>query len=146
MTKFTDIKLGDEMYSVVFGLGKVIFVLDKPFRVDGYYVFEVEYKNGKKVHYTEDGKPGWCKDINNCSKTVHYKHEINFDNLDVSSQQEPLKKHKIIELRDLDMLEMLSPAGAWVDANLMPDLMVDEAIKRKEYALFRSMKEYKLSA
>lgn len=38
MTKFTDIKLGDEMYSVVFGLGRVVFVLAKLLRLDGYYM------------------------------------------------------------------------------------------------------------
>ena len=43
MAKFTDIKLHDEIYSIVFGLGKVIFVLAKSLRLDGYYVFEVEY-------------------------------------------------------------------------------------------------------
>jgi len=38
MSKFTDIKLNDEIYSVVFGLGKVIFALTNSLRLDGYYV------------------------------------------------------------------------------------------------------------
>lgn len=141
MTRFTDIKLHDEMYSVVFGLGKVIFVLTKSLRLDGYYVFEVAYDNGQRVHYTEDGKPGWCKDINNCAKTIHYKHEVDFDTLDTEIETKPLKRHQIDKLRNNDTLDMMSPAGGWIDANLMPDIMVDNAINKGEYHLFRKMKE-----
>jgi len=139
MTRFIDIKLGDEMYSVVFGLGKVIFVLARALRLDGYYVFEVEYNNGQKVHYTEDGRPGWCKDMNKCIQTTYYKHEINFDELDTKVKSKILKKYKIDKLRNDDILEMLSPAGGWIDASLMPDIMVDNAINNGEYHLFRKM-------
>ena len=140
MTKFTDIKLNDEMYSIVFGLGKVVFVLTKSLRLDGYFVFEVEYDNGQKVYYTEDGKPNWCRDINNCTKTIFYKHEVNFDALDTKPKRKILTKNKINELRYNDTLEMMSPAGGWIDANLMPDIMVDNAINNEEYHLFRKMK------
>ena len=140
MSKFTDIKLNDEIYSVVFGLGKVIFVLTKPLRLDGYFIFEVEYNNGQRVHYTEDGKPNWCQDINNCSKTIYYKHEVNFDDLDTKAKKKILKKNKINKLRHEDKLEMMSPAGGWIDANLMPDIMVENAIKNEKYHLFRKMK------
>lgn len=139
MEKFVDIKLNDEMYSIVFGIGRVIFVLSKPLRLDGYYAFEVEYENGKKVHYTEDGRPSWCKDLNNCTRTVYYKHEVDLDDIDSSVGKKVLKKHIIDRLRDMDILEMLSPAGAWIDANLMPDIMVDNAINDGEYHLFREM-------
>jgi len=141
MTKFTDIKLGDEMYSVVFGLGKVIFVLAKALRLDGYYVFEVKYENGQKVHYTEDGRPGWCQDINECAKTIYYKYEVDFETLDTKIKKKPLPKHKIDKLRHNDMLEMMSPAGGWIDASLMPEIMVENAINNGEYHLFRKMKD-----
>ena len=96
MNKFEDIKLNDEMYSIVFGLGKVIFVLAKSLRLDGgYYIFEVEYENGQRVYYTVDGKPSWCKDINKCTKTVCYKYEVDFDEVDTSQDIKPLTKHKI---------------------------------------------------
>jgi hypothetical protein len=140
MTKFSDIKLNDEMYSIVFGLGKVVFVLAKSLRLDGYYVFEVEYENGQKVFYTEEGKPNWCRDINNCTKTICYKHEVNFDELDTKPKTKILTKHKIEKLRYDDILEMMSPAGGWIDANLMPDIMVDNAINNEEFHLFRKMK------
>ena len=140
MSKFTDIKLNDEMYSVVFGLGKVIFVLAKSLRLDGYYVFEVEYENGQKVYYTVDGRPSWCKDMNNCNKTVYYKHEVNFDEVDTEPKNCNLNKHKIDRLRFDDALEMMSPAGGWINASLMPDIMVDNAINNEEYHLFRKMK------
>lgn len=140
MERFTDIKLGDTMYSVVFGIGKVVFVLAKSLRLDGYYVFEVEYDNGQRTHYTEDGRPGWCKDINKCAKTVCYKHEVNFDELDSKVKKKILPKHKIDKLRHNERLEMMSPAGGWVDVNLMPDVMVDNAINAGEYHLFRKMK------
>lgn len=140
MSNFTDIKLNDEIYSVVFGLGKVIFVLTKPLRLDGYYVFEVEYDNGQRVHYTEDGKPDWCQDIHNCTKTIYYKHEVDFDDRDTKVAKKTLNKNKINTLRCADKLEMMSPAGGWIDANLMPDIMVENAIKNEEYHLFRKMK------
>jgi hypothetical protein len=141
MNKFKDIKLGDEIYSVVFGVGKVVFVLAKSLRLDGYFVFEVAYENGQRTYYTEDGRPGWCKDINRCSATIHYKHEVDLSEIDKKIKKKPLKPHKIIKLRHLYKLEMMSPAGAWIDANLMPDIMVDNAINNEEYHLFRKMKK-----
>ena len=140
MDRYEDVKLDDEMYSVVFGLGKVIFVLAKSLRLDGYYVFEVEYENGQRVYYTEDGKPSWCRDMNKCTKTVYYKSEVNFNEVDTSSESAPMTKFKIDKLRFDDALEMKSPAGAWIDANLMPDVMVDNAINNEEYHLFRQKK------
>ena len=140
MNKFADIKLNDEMYSIVFGLGKVIFVLAKSLRLEDYFIFEVQYENGQKVYYTEDGKPNWCRDINNCSKTIYYKEEVNFDELDIKPKKKIFTKNKINELRYQDALEMMSPAGGWIDANLMPDIMVENAIGSEEYHLFRKMK------
>ena len=140
MAKFTDIKLNDEMYSIVFGLGKVIFVLTKPLRVDGYFVFEVKYDNGQRVHYTEDGKPNWCQDINYCTKTIYFKKEVDFDERDTKPKRKILKKHKVDKFRYEDTLEMLSPAGGWINAKLMPDIMVDNAINNEEYHLFRKLK------
>ena len=138
--KFEDIKLDDEMYSIVFGLGKVMFVLAKSLRLDGYCVFGVDYENGQRVYYTVDGKPSWCKDMNKCTKTVCYKHEVNFDTVDTSTGRKPLTLHKIEKLRFNDALEMKSPAGGWIDANLMPDVMVDNALNNEEYHLFREKK------
>ena len=140
MDRYEDVKLDDEMYSVVFGLGKVIFVLAKSLRLDGYYVFEVEYENGQRVYYTEDGRPSWCRDMNKCTKTVYYKSEVNFNEVDMSPESAPMTKFKIDKLRFDDALEMKSPAGAWIDANLMPDVMVDNAINNEEYHLFRQKK------
>jgi len=140
MNKFENIKLNDEIYSIVFGSGKVIFVLTKPLRLDGYYIFEVQYENGQRVHYTEDGRPNWCQDMNNCTKTIYYKNEIDFDELDTKPRKKILTKNKINKLRYKDKLEMMSPAGGWIDASLMPDIMVDNAIKNEEYHLFRKMK------
>ena len=64
---------------------------------------------------------------------------VNFDALDRSPKENELTKNKINELRYSDTLEMMSPAGGWVDANLMPDMMVDNAINNEEYHLFRPM-------
>ncbi len=130
--------------SIVFGLGKVILVLEKACRLDGYFVFEVEYINNKKVHYTEDGRPGWCKDINKCIQTTHYKHEINFDEVDTKVERKILKRYQIDKSRDEYTLEMMSPAGGWIDASLMPDVMVDTAIDNMEYHLFRKSKVSKI--
>jgi len=140
MNKFKDVKLNDEIYSVVFGFGKVVFVLTKSLRLDGYYVFEVEYTNGQRVHYTEDGKPNWCQDLKSCTATIYYKYEVDLDTLDTKLKKKAINKNKIIKLRYENSLEMMSPAGTWIDARLMPDIMVDNAIRNEEYHLFRKMK------
>jgi hypothetical protein len=140
MNKFENVQLNDEIYSLVFGLGTVVFVLAKSLRLEGYFIFQVAYKNGQKVYYTEDGKPNWCKDQGNCNSTIYYKDEVDFDKVDTSVKKKVMKKQKINKLRYEDQLEMRSPAGAWVDANLMPDIMVDNAIANGEYHLFRKMK------
>ncbi|MDQ7085419.1 MAG: hypothetical protein Q9M36_11060 [Sulfurovum sp.] len=140
MHKFKDIKLHDELYSIVFGMGKVVFVLTKSLRLEGYYILEVEYHNGQKVFYTEDGKPDWCQDKENCTLTIYYKEEVNFDKVDTKPKKKILKRQKINTLKHEDKLEMMSPAGGWIDANLMPNIMVENALKNEEYHLFRKMK------
>ncbi|MDA7817576.1 hypothetical protein N9A28_05250 [Sulfurimonas sp.] len=137
MNKFIDIKLDDEIYSVVFGLGKVVFVLEKALRLDQFYVFQVEYDNGEKTYYTEGGKADWCKDIKKCIRTIYYKHEVDFDAIDTKVERRILNKHKIDQYRNNDTLEMMSPAGGWIKASLMPDAMVDSAINDRVYHLFR---------
>ena len=141
MARFSEVKLNDEIYSLVFGLGKVRFVLAKALRLDGYYVFEVEYNNGQRVHYTEDGKPNWCQDLTSCTSTIYYKDDIDFDEIDTKAKKKILPKNKILKFRSQGTLEMMSPAGAWVDAYLMPDMMVNSAISNGDFHLFRKMKK-----
>ena len=140
MKRFSEIKLGDKIYSVVYGIGEVIFVLDKKYRLDGYFVFEVEYKDSCTVHYTENGIPGWCRDMNSCASTIYYRDEIDLEKFDSSAVEITLKKYEIRELRDNYQLEMISPAGHWIDASLMPDLLVDKAIASNKFHMFREMK------
>jgi len=140
MHKFEKIKLNEEIYSIVFGLGKVVFVLAKSLRLEGYFIFEVEYDNGQKVFYTEDGKPNWCQEQDNCNITIYYKEEVNFEKLDIKPKKKILRIHKINKFRYEDKLEMMSPAGGWIDANLMPNIMVDNAIRNEELHLFRKTK------
>jgi len=142
MNKFADVELNDEIYSMIFGMGKVIFVLAKPLRLDGYYVFEVKYENGQRVHYTEDGRPSWCRDMKKCNRTICFKDEVDMCALDTNTHDiERLTLNRITQLKEHDELDMLSPAGGWVDANLMPDIMVDNAINNEEFHLFREKKK-----
>lgn len=137
MNKFENIEVGHEIYSIVFGIGKVNFVLAKSLRLDGYYIFEVTYNNGQKVWYTEEGQPDWCQEKNACTKTILFKDEITIDDIDTTPPKKLLKKKKILKLHLEDNLEMKSPAGAWIDSSLMPDILFDNAINNKEYHLFR---------
>lgn len=141
MKKFTNVKCGDEIYSLVFGLGEVTFVLDESLRMDEYYIFTVEYKNGPKSSYTEDGKPNWCEDKNKCNKTILYKSEVDFTTLDSKPNEKVLTLEKIIKHKSSGKLEMQSPAGAWVNASLMPNKMVDRAIAVGNLHLFRKRKK-----
>lgn len=134
--KFKDVKVDDEIYSLVFGKGKVIFVLSEKYRIPNCYTFQVEYKNDQRVYYTTDGEPNWCTSKTSCKRTICFMDEVD---LDYSANYKKLKKKDIKRLLDDEMIEMRSPAGGWIDASLMPDMMIQNAIKNKDYHLFREM-------
>lgn len=43
MRYFRDVKVGQELFSLIYAKGIVTFVLPKEQRVDGFYIFAVEY-------------------------------------------------------------------------------------------------------
>lgn len=132
--KFKNVEYDDEIYSLVFGVGKVIFVLSESFRVPNCYTFQVEYKNDQRVYYTEDGEPNWCSSKTSCKRTICYLSEVD---LDFSANYKKLKKKEIKRLLEEERLEMRAPAGGWIDVDIMPNMMVQNAIKNKDYHLFR---------
>jgi len=54
---FDNIMKGNKVYSLIYGLGIVKNVVDTKSRIDGFYIFSVQYDDHKIVHYTADGIP-----------------------------------------------------------------------------------------
>jgi hypothetical protein len=102
---FSKVKVGDKVYGTVFGPGKVTSVLNG----DHYYKFEVTFKNGSQVYYTEDGVPNWG---NFSEQTLFYREDIN--NYEV---EDFLSFKKIIKLMNKPgfNLEVKVPSGEWKD-------------------------------
>ena len=136
MSYFGFIEEKDEVYSVVYGLGTVNFIVEKRSRVDGFYTFEVLYKDGTKVFYTDDGVPNWCHTSADC-QTVWYRDDIDLINSDISPSDDKLSKKKIAKLRMKDQLEMKCPSGIWRDIKGCPERVIIEALGSEKFHLFR---------
>lgn len=136
MNYFENVKRGDEVYSVVYGEGKVKFVLNKKLRSEGFYMFMVEF-NSDSVYYTEDGIPEWCSDMGNCI-TIYYKDDLNKPELDFKTHDEDiLSKKKIAKLKEQGKLEMRVPTGAWRNVDSCPTKVFLEALRDGRFHLFR---------
>lgn len=137
MGYFKDIKLEDKIYSLVYGEGTVNFVLDEKVRTEGFYIFQVEYNNGK-VYYTEDGVPEWCNEF--CTQTVFYKDDLDIPESDFTRvDTEMLSMKKIVKFKEQDKLEMRAPSGAWRNVNQCPPKEFLDAIKNEKFYLFRKI-------
>ena len=133
---FKDVKKDEEVYGYVYGKGKVKYVIDDKFDIDGFYAFSVEYDNGEEVFYTREGAPNWCNS-NGCIQTVYYKDDIDLMDEDFSPSEESLTPKKIMKLRSKEKLEMKCPSGIWRDVKECPDSVFLGAITKEQYHLFR---------
>ena len=132
---FDDVKLGDEVYSIIYGNGKVSFVLEKNQRTPGFFCFQVQFKSDK-VYYNEEGIPEWCDEL--CSQTLYYKNDLNKPELDYETIEKALlSKKKIVALHSKGKLEMRVPSGAWVNVKNCPPKVFVKALNDKEFYLFR---------
>lgn len=139
MHYFEKVKLKEEVFSLVYGKGTVVFALPKEHRLDGFYVFAVEYKKGVRVHYTVDGIPNWASDA--CCQTVFYIDDIDFSDMDIQPANKVPSEKQILKYREKDILELQCPSGIWRNASECPEHLVKKALKKDRYYLFRKQKE-----
>lgn len=129
MAYFDDVKVGDELYGMVFGAGEVSQVFE-----DSHYKIMVSFKNGYEVPYTEDGIPGWG---NFKKQTLYYKSDIDLTDVDFSSVTKVLSPKKIIKLREKKKLEIRLPSGVWTDCKKCVKEYIEEMLEKENYHLFR---------
>jgi hypothetical protein len=132
---FSDVKVDDEVFGLIYGRGFVRTVLD------GFFKFEVEYENGQVVPYTEDGIPGWNTKLD--FQTVAYAKDINFSDFDFSEKftEEELGAKKIMKYRMKGKLEVKCPSGIWVDSKRCPFDIIESYIEDRKFYLFREKSE-----
>jgi len=133
---FDNVNLDDEVYGFVFGPGKVVYVIDDKFDMDGFYAFEVEYENQERVFYTRDGVPNWCN-TDGCLQTVYYRSDIDLLAVDFSPSEGSLAPKKIMKLWVKGNLEMKCPSGIWRNVSQCPENVFLGAITKEQYHLFR---------
>lgn len=139
MHYFSKVKLKDEVFSIVYGKGEVVFALPKEHRLDGFYIFAVEFKKGVRVHYTIDGVPNWSNS-DGC-QTVFYKKDLDFSDMDIQPPGKIITKKQILKYQDKDILELQCPSGIWRNANECPEHLIKKALKKDKYYLFRKQKD-----
>jgi len=133
MAYFDNVKVGDKVYGLVFGKGKVKSVWGE----DSFYSFEVEYKNGRYVvPYTIEGFPGW-NTSNFDFQTVFYRNDIDKENFDFSYNDKELSIKDIIKLKIKNKLEIKCPSGIWQSSTKCPSDIMEKYLEDKKFNMFR---------
>lgn len=136
MHYFSNVKLGQKVFSLIYGKGTVIFTLPKEHRLEGFYIFAAEYKKNNKVYYTVDGFPNWSdKDI--CCQTVFYKDDVDINNMDTMEHTKVPSEKQILKWKENSTLEIQCPSGIWRNVEESPDVLIKKALKKAKYYLFR---------
>lgn len=133
MAYFSDAKIGDKVYGLIFGKGKIVDIFP-----DSYYSIMVEFKNGYEVPYTDDGIPGWG---NFKKQTLFFREDVDLCNEDFSPVDKPMAYKKIIKLREKKKLEVRCPSGIWTNAKKVDDEYIEKILKKDKYHLFRKKKD-----
>lgn len=138
MRYFSNVKIKQKVFSLIYGKGIVIFALPKEHMIEGFYTFAVEYKKKHIVYYTVDGYPNWQN--NTCCQTVFYRDDINLNYMDTKNEDNPPSEKQILKWQNNSCLEIQCPSGIWRNIDETPDKIVKKAIKKAKYHLFRKQK------
>lgn len=133
MAYFSEAKIGDKVYGLIFGKGKIVEIFP-----DSYYSLMVEFKNGYEVPYTDEGIPGWG---NFKKQTMFYRDDIDLSNEDFSPVDKVMSYKKIIKLRSKNKLEVRLPSGIWRKVKKADEQYVEKIIKKEKFHLFRKLKD-----
>ncbi len=128
---FSRVVEGDEVFGLVFGLGKVSSVWE-----NSHYSFEVEYTNGSVVPYTSAGIPAWSGGKLDF-QTVFYKTDIYLFDFDFSPVEKVLSAKKIIKLRNKKELLVRCPSGLWQSVEKCPSFVVETYLVEGKLHLFK---------
>jgi len=139
MHYFNKVKVKQEVFSLIYGKGVVVFALPKEHRLDGFFVFAAEYGKNQRVHYTIDGLPNWSSLDGSC-QTVFYQKDINLSDMDIQPPHKIPSEKQILKYRDKDILEIQCPSGIWRNVNECPENLMKKALKKSKYYLFRKQK------
>lgn len=139
MHYFSKVKLGDEVFSLIYGKGVVTLALPKKQRLDGFYIFAAEYKKEKKVHYTIDGVPDWSS--SDGQQTVFYIKDIDLSEIDIQASGKLLTQKQILKYSEKGILEVRCPSGIWRNVNESPNSIMKKALKKSKHFLFRKQKD-----
>jgi len=139
MRYFSNIKLKQKVFSLIYGKGIVIFVLPKEHMIEGFYTFAVEYKKKHTVYYTIDGYPNWQSDT--CCQTVFYRDDVNLVDIDTQDEDKTPTEQQILKWQSSSKLEIQCPSGIWRNIEEAPSNLVKKAIKKAKYHLFRKQKK-----
>lgn len=129
MSYFEEVKEGDKVFGLVFGLGTVSKVFD-----NGHYKLMVEFDNDNEVPYTEDGIPGWGKFK---EQTLFFKDDIDLTEFDFAPIEKILTPKKIIKFREKKKLEVRLPSGIWHTCNKTVKQYAEQLLEEQKYHLFR---------
>jgi len=129
MAYFDNAQVGDKVYGLIFGKGKIIECY-----ADSHYTVMVRFSNGYEVPYTEDGIPGWG---NFKKQTCYYRKDVDLTKVDFSVAPKVLSHEKIIKLREKDKLEVRLPSGVWESVKNCPDEYIEDICENEKYHLFR---------
>ena len=129
MSYFKDVKEGDLVFGLIFGLGRVVSIFE-----DGHYKLMVQFEDDYEIPYTDEGVPGWGRFV---IQTLFYKEDIDLTEYDFSSLNKVLSPKKIIKLREKKKLEVRLPSGVWFKNKSSLKDYVDDLLKDEKYHLFR---------
>jgi len=129
MGYFTDAKIGDKVYGLIFGKGKITERYE-----DSYYEVMVSFNNGYEVPYTIDGVPSWG---NYKKQTCFYRKDIDLVKVDFSPVEKILSYKKIIKLKEKGVLEVRLPSGVWANVKKCPEDYVENICENEQFYLFR---------
>lgn len=129
------VKEGDQVFGLVFGLGRIKEVYN-----DSKFKCLVEFDNNYEIPYTVDAIPKWGKFK---EQTLFYKDDIDVSEFDFSPLEKVLTPKKIIKLREKKKLEVQLPSGIWHICNRNVKKYTEDLLKEEKYHLFRKLQTYK---
>lgn len=131
MSYLKKVKEGDQVFGLVFGLGKI-----KEVYTNYHYKCIVEFDNNYEIPYTEHGIPGWGQFT---EQTLFFKDDIDVSDFDFTPLYKILTPKKIIKLREKKKLEVQLPSGIWHICNKNVKKYTEDLLQEKKFHLFRKL-------
>ena len=125
------VKRGDQVFGLVFGLGRIKEVYE-----NSEYRCLVKFDNNYEIPYTKDAIPGWGKFK---KQTLFFKEDIDVSEFDFSPLDKILTPKKIIKLREKKKLEVRLPSGIWHICNKNVKKYSEDLLEEGKLHFFRKL-------